>query len=75
MASFQRLHKWNSTLMEVSVIIIIIIISDMMSQMQKAGLTDISIIVVGNKADLEDLRIVPKETAQQVIEGVYCTIK
>lgn len=46
MASFQRLHKWNSTLME-------------------AGLTDISIIVVGNKADLEDLRIVPKETAQQ----------
>lgn len=42
------------------------------SQMQKAGLTDISTIVVGNKADLEDLRIVPKETAEQVFEGVYC---
>ena len=30
------------------------------------GLTDISIMVVGNKADLEDLRMVPKEAAEQV---------
>lgn len=33
------------------------------------GLTNISIMVVGNKADLEELRLVPKEMAEQVSES------
>ncbi len=33
--------------------------------LSQAGLTDIGIMVVGNKADLEDLRVVPKEMLEQ----------
>lgn len=33
--------------------------------LMEAGLTDIGIMVVGNKADLEDLRVVPKEMLEQ----------
>ncbi len=32
----------------------------------QAGLDDVSVMVVGNKADLEDLRVVPQEAAAQV---------
>ncbi len=30
------------------------------------GLDDVSVVIVGNKADLEDMRVVPEEAAAQV---------
>lgn len=32
----------------------------------KAGVTDVDTVIIGNKQDLEELRVVPKETAEQV---------
>ncbi len=35
----------------------------------QAGLLDVSLLIVGNKSDLEDRRTVPTENAEQVIDS------
>ena len=71
--SFQTLQKWHSTLNEVSKICHNNwcftrsgVTMDTSHHSVQEGLLDISTMVVGNKADLEELRTVPKETAEQV---------
>lgn len=65
MNSFRTLQKWNSTLDEVCEWVTKYGIINYMSSC-KAGVTGVDTVIIGNKQDLEELRVVPKETAEQV---------